>query len=172
MLYLIGEKELNYVFDGGTCKEIIKRGVTTYKNRPGFFTPYRNIYEFAGELIAPVFYPLHGTLLAGATAIAAVISGALYIGASLVALGASLFHAPEFKNNTCKLAGFSLYCTGWFLIISAASALLALISIPHSLASLVTRSVSTLVNAGSESARNESVQDNPEDEDEMICRCI
>ncbi|MCW8399925.1 hypothetical protein OQJ26_14120 [Legionella sp. PATHC038] len=149
MLYLLGEKELYYIFDGQTIKEIKNRSVETYRNRPGFFTPYENVCEFGGELIAPGFYPFCGLVLSGFSAFAFMASAVACMGTYLIAAGADLFGATEFRNNVLELAGFALYFTGVALSTSAVGALLAIISFPHSLLSIATRSMSTLIAASS-----------------------
>ncbi|KTC79897.1 hypothetical protein Lche_1917 [Legionella cherrii] len=160
MLYLLGEKELYYIFDGQTIKEIKNRSVETYRKRPGFFTPYENVCEFGGELIAPGFYPFCGLVLAGFSAFAFMAAAVACIGTYLIAAGADLFGATNLRNNVLELAGFALYFTGVALLTSAVGALLAIISFPHSLVSIATRSMSTLIAVSSEtSGATESVSE-------------
>lgn len=160
MLYLLGEKELYYIFDGQTIKEIKNRSVETYRKRPGFFTTYENVCEFGGELIAPGFYPFCGLVLAGFSAFAFMASAVACMGIYLIAAGAEIFGAAELRNNVLELAGFVLYFTGVALLTSAVGALLAIISFPHSLLSIATRSISTLIVAASEtSGATEAVQE-------------
>ncbi|MBN9227972.1 MULTISPECIES: hypothetical protein [Legionella] len=165
MLYLLGEKELYYIFDGQTVSEIASRALTTYRNRPGFFTPYRDGYEFVGELIAPGLYPFAGLALAGYSALAFVGSAVVCIGAYLVAAGAFLFNATGFRDDALKFAGSALHFTGIALFESAVGFLLALISFPHSLLSIVTRAAATVIAAGSEpSAEQERIDAEGPDE--------
>ncbi|CAM3154259.1 Uncharacterised protein [Legionella steigerwaltii] len=150
MLYLLGEEEVYYIFDGRTVSEITDRAIKTYRSRPGFFTPYKNLYEFGGELIAPGVYPFAGLVLAGFSAFAFFASAAVCLATYLVAAGAFVFNAPELRDDALEFAGSVLYFTGVALLTSAVSALLALISFPHSVLSIVTRSMSTLGAVGTE----------------------
>ncbi len=176
MLYLIGDKEVNYIFDGRTPNEIAHRAINTYKNRPGFFTPYKNGYEFTGELIAPGVYPLAGIVTAGFSAFASVVSAVVGIGSLLVAAGSVLFSTPQFRDDALQFAGIALEYVGIALLTSAISALLAIISFPHSLISVATRSVVTVIALGSDAFLNpEPIQDNTgidPNEDEVVLRCI
>ncbi|AWN74606.1 hypothetical protein LEAN103870_14150 [Legionella anisa] len=174
MLYLIGEEEVNYIFGGRTFNEITHRAIKTYKKRPGFFTPYKNGYEFVGELIAPGVYPLAGIVTAGFSAFASIVSAVVCIGALLVAAGSALFSASELRDDALYFAGSALYFSGIALLTAAMSALLGIISFPHSVLSVVTRSVATVIDAGTvsdaETLHNEAVVDM--DEDEYAFRCI
>ncbi|KTD41001.1 hypothetical protein [Legionella parisiensis] len=178
MLYLIGEKEVNYIFDGRTFKEITHRAIKTYKKRPGFFTQYENGYEFVGELIAPGLYPLAGIVTAGFSAFAAIASAVVCIGALLVAAGCALFSTPMLRDNALQFAGYALYFSGIALATAGISALLAIISFPHSLISIATRSVATLVAGGTpvsvdvEALHHEADVTVAISEDECVFRCI
>ncbi|MCW8471791.1 hypothetical protein OQJ19_14210 [Fluoribacter gormanii] len=144
MLYLIGEKEVNFILEGETIEELARRAINTYRNRPGFFTPYKNNYEFIGELIAPGIYPFAGIVTAGFSVYASAIAAVISIGALLVAAGSALFRAPKLRDEALEFAGFMLCFTGVALLTAAVSALLAIISVPHSLVSVVTRSVASI----------------------------
>ncbi|MGL5742243.1 MAG: hypothetical protein ACRCXC_06695 [Legionella sp.] len=145
MLHLIGEEEVNYIFESGDSIEgIARRAIKTYRNRPGFFTPYRDGYEFAGELIAPIVYPLAGAVTCVYAAFAAVAAMAACIAGFLVASGAALFCAAELRDDALEFSGLALQFAGIALFTSAVSVLLAIISFPHSVASLVPRSAATL----------------------------
>ncbi|MGM9451709.1 hypothetical protein ACTAZI_00050 [Legionella bozemanae] len=176
MLYLIGEKEVNYIFDGRTFEEITRRAIQTYKKRPGFFTPYQDGYEFIGELIAPGVYPLAGIITSGFSAFAVVASGVVCIGALLVAAGSALFSAPELRDDALQFASSALYYSGIVLLTAAISALLAIISFPHSVLSVVTRSGATLVAAGTAVSNDAEALDGEIDiemnEEECVVRCI
>lgn len=176
MLYLIGEKEVNDIFEGRTVAENTRRAITTYRNRPGFFTPYKNGYEFAGELIAPGVYPLAGIVTAGFSAFAFVASAAFCMGALLVAVGSALFSAPKLRDNALQFAGYALFFSGIALLTTAISALLAIISFPHSILSVVTRSVATVLAAGTAVPEDAEIlhyeRDVDINEDRCDLRCI
>lgn len=149
MLYLIGEAEVNYIFDNGdSVEKIAYRAIETYRRRPGFFTPYRDGYEFAGELIAPALYPMAGIVTSGYSVLAAVATTVACIATLLFATGAALCGATKLRNDALTFAGLGLQFVGIALFTSAVSALLAIISFPHSLASIVTRSAATLLSSG------------------------
>ncbi|MCE0724110.1 MULTISPECIES: hypothetical protein [Legionella] len=176
MVYLIGEKEINYIFEGRTLKEITHRAIHTYKKRPGFFTPYENGEEFVEELLAPVVYPLAGIVVAGFSAFAAVGSVVVCIGSLFVAAGSELFSAPKLRDNALQFAGYALYFSGIALLTAAISALLAIISFPHSVLSVVTRPVATVLAAGTAvPADTETLGDEIDtdtNQDECVFRCI
>ena len=144
MLYLLGEKEVNFILDGETIEEIAHRAVNTYRGRPGFFTPYKNSYEFIGELISPGIYPFAGVVTAGFSAYASVLSTVICIGALLVVAGSALFDAQTLHDDALEFTGFMIQFVGVALLTAAVSALLAIISIPHSLISVVTRSAASI----------------------------
>ncbi|PWY54985.1 hypothetical protein DGG96_14380 [Legionella qingyii] len=144
MLYLIGEKEVNFILDGQTFEELTRRAINTYRDRPGFFTPYKNRYEFIGELIAPGIYPFAGIVTAGFSVYAAALAAVICIGALLVAAGSALFRAPKLSDDALQFAGFMLCFAGVALLTAAVGALLAIISFPHSLVSVVTRSAASI----------------------------
>ncbi|QMT60616.1 hypothetical protein [Legionella sp. PC997] len=144
MFYLIGEKEINFILEGETIEDIAHRAINTYRARPGFFTPYKNRYEFLGELIAPGIYPLSGVVTAGFSVYASVLSTVICVGGLLVAAGSALFDAPTLRDDALEFTGFMVQFVGVALFTAAVSALLAILSVPHSLISVVTRSTASI----------------------------
>ncbi|WP_454781048.1 hypothetical protein [Legionella sp. WA2022007384] len=175
MLYLLGEKEVNFILEGETIEEIARRAINTYRGRPGFFTAYKNRYEFIGELIAPGIYPFAGVVTAGFSVYASVLSTVICIGALLVAAGSALFDAPTLRDDALEFTGFMIQFVGVALLTAAVSALLAIISVPHSLISVVTRSAASIDalcsgNVIDAPAAQDEVAET--DTDECVLRCI
>lgn len=121
-----------------------RRFVETYKRRPGFFQPYRNSNEFIGGILAPILYPLELITLGTFGGLVAAIAPAICVGSLLFAFSAAAFGATEQGENALEVAALSLYVTGYALVLSAASFLLAILSIPCSLTALGTRTFSTI----------------------------
>lgn len=141
MLYLYGSEEINYIFHpGNEIEGIVSRAVATYNRRPGFFTPYRAVSECVGELLAPVFYPVQGVLVSctSALSIPIVLVGSLVN--LLIAFGAKAFGNTNLSTYFFEKSAEFLYGAGKLLLTSVVSALLAALSIPHSIASIITRS--------------------------------
>ena len=113
--------------------------------KPLFFTPYRSFKEFGQELIAPLENPLSlcgmaaGSLLMGG--IAAVLSAA----ALLVSAAAALLQQTKARDVAFEFACNVGIATAAGLITAASALLLAVLSIPYTLLSLLTRAVSTLL---------------------------
>ncbi|KTD66030.1 hypothetical protein Lsan_0685 [Legionella santicrucis] len=150
MLGLAALDDLSYVLDSSNdlpedlCfSGELRRFIKTYNKRPGFFKPYQNGKEFAGGVIAPVVYPLGLTFLGTMGVLITAIAPAFCVGSLLFALGAAAFGISELSENALDVAALSLYVTGYALVLSTASFLLAILSIPCSLASLGTRTLST-----------------------------
>ncbi|KTC83226.1 hypothetical protein [Legionella cincinnatiensis] len=151
MLGLAALDDLSYVLDSSNdlpedfcCSGELRRCIKTYNKRPGFFKPYQNGKEFAGGVIAPVVYPLGLASLGTAGTFVTAIAPAICVGSLLFALGAAAFGASEFSENALDVAALSLYVTGYALVLSTVSFLLAILSIPCSLVSLGTRTLSTV----------------------------
>lgn len=143
MLGLYGRKEFKYIMN---TKErgVFARAYNVYTKRPGFFTPYGCSKDFCGELIAPVVYPIMNTLLCIGSVF--VTAGAIIgnIISLVVTGGAFLFCAPEMIDQCLVLTKKSLTLFAAGLSLIAITGLSAAVSLPHSLLSLVTRSIATL----------------------------
>ncbi|KTC89993.1 hypothetical protein OQJ15_03100 [Fluoribacter dumoffii] len=154
MLELIGYNEIREIFDLDNEAEdenylagIIQRSRTKYSERPGFFTPYRNVKEFAGELLAPLWYPLESALGTGLIAFTALISACYAVGYLLCGLLSIAMMSTEHLDNALEGFANSISLLGLTLLGTAAGALLTVISIPHSIVSIFTRSTATLISA-------------------------
>ena len=146
MFHLIGQEEVDFIFTGpgDSAMDIASRAVYTYRNRPTFFTAYQSPGEFAGEIIAPILYPLAGSVVCVYSLFAAAIAAAVCVGSLLVAAGAALFGSVGVRDEALEVSSLALQFAGVALLTSAVSALLAIVSLPHSLLSLASRSVFTL----------------------------
>ncbi|ARB91575.1 hypothetical protein [Legionella longbeachae] len=151
MLGLAVLDDLSYVLDSSNdlpddfCfSGELRRCIVTYNKRPGFFKPYQNAKEFADGVIAPVVYPLGLAFLGTMGSLVTAIAPSICVGSLLFAVGAAAFGASEVNDNALDVAALSLYITGYALVLTAASFLLAIITIPCSLASLVTHTLSTV----------------------------
>ncbi|QMT59984.1 hypothetical protein [Legionella sp. PC997] len=154
MLNLIGWDEIceildlkNEAGDENYLSGIIERTSSKYRERPGFFTPYQNGQEFAGELLAPVWYPLISSLGTALMAFTAVVAACYFVGCMLLALLSIIVMSAEYRNTALEGATDSLALTGLMLLGTGAGVLVALLSIPHSIFSLFSRPVATAVSA-------------------------
>ncbi|MDR3501300.1 MAG: hypothetical protein P4L79_01795 [Legionella sp.] len=145
MLGLYGKREVNYIFsnDAEDMEEVASRALETYSARPGFFTPYKNVTDAVGEVIAPVVYPLAGGTVAVFSVFSAALAATFGIGCLLVAAGASLFDDPTLANEAFDLVSGTLQFIGNLLVMAIVAAAVGVLSFPHSVASLITRSVAT-----------------------------
>ncbi|WP_454783107.1 hypothetical protein [Legionella sp. WA2022007384] len=157
MLYLIGWDEISEILDlkneagdENYFSGIIERTVNTYRERPGFFNRYRDGQEFAGELLAPVWYPLISTLGTAFMAFTAVVAACYFVGFMLFGLLSILMMDEGYRNTALEGVHNSLALTGLTLLGTAAGLLVTLVSIPHSIFSLFSRSVATAVAATTE----------------------
>ncbi|KTD56181.1 hypothetical protein Lsai_2311 [Legionella sainthelensi] len=151
MLGLAALDDLSYVLDSSNdlpedfCfSGELRRAIVTYNKKPGFFKPYLNAKEFADGMIAPVVYPLGLAFLGTIGTLVSAIAPSICVGSLLFALGAAAFGASDLSENALDVAALSLYVTGYALVLSTASFLLAILSIPCSLATLGTRTLSTV----------------------------
>jgi hypothetical protein len=123
------------------CFRLVDRARSLYK--PLFFTPYQDLKSLGAELAAPITVPLRLLGMASAATIGAGLALIACIGAGLIAGIAALFRcshaADEVFNAACKAS----IVLGSALITTASCLLLALISIPYGLASIITRSTVT-----------------------------
>ncbi len=155
MLGLVNEKEFGEVFDGysshflDTTKLISRKGWSTYRKRMNFFTPYKNGAHLAGELIAPVLYPAYGLVLSAVSLIVTPFAALIGLGCLLFAGGATLFGYKGQGNRALDCANLAFAFSGISLLTAIISAILGLLSFFNSLASLLTRSITTLVSLGS-----------------------
>lgn len=147
MLGLYGEREVNYIFsnDAKSMDDIASRALEMYSVRPGFFTPYKNVTHAVGELIAPVVYPLAGGTFAVFSVFSAALAATFGIGCLLVAVGASLYDNPTLANEAFDLVSDTLQFIGNSLVFAIVAATVGIFSFPHSVASVITRSVATAV---------------------------
>jgi hypothetical protein len=146
MFGLYGDSEVNYIFSNhnASAEGIASRAYELYKKRPGFFTPYKNGSHVVGGVVAPLIYPVSGVVLAGYSLIFAAIASVVSVGSLLVAGGAYLLENTALYNDAQKMAGWALKFTGVALLTAAISTLLAVLSIPHGMVNLVTRSGATI----------------------------
>ncbi|CAM2993969.1 Uncharacterised protein [Legionella steigerwaltii] len=154
MLNLIGWNDISEILDfkdeAGDehyLSGVIERTVSKYKERPGFFTPYQEGKELAGELLAPIWYPLASTIGTALMAFTAVIAACYFVGFLLYGLLSIVMMSVEHRNTALEGIADSLALVGLSLLGTAAGALLTVLSIPHSLISLFTRSAATAVSA-------------------------
>ena len=152
MLYLIGWDEISEILDlkneagdENYFSGIIERTANTYRERPGFFNRYRDGQEFAGELLAPIWYPLISALGTAFMAFTAVVAACYFVGFMLFGLLSIVMMSEDYRNTALKGVNDSLALTGLTLLGTAAGLLVTLLSIPHSIFSLFTRSAATAV---------------------------
>jgi hypothetical protein len=112
--------------------------------KPLFFTPYRSGCEFASELVAPVIDPLRLAGITAASALAAVIAAAAALGALLVTSIATLCMNTKIRDTVWDFTCNAVVFLASALITAATCLFLSIASIPHGLASLLTRSATTV----------------------------
>ncbi|WP_133135606.1 hypothetical protein [Legionella rowbothamii] len=122
-----------------------RRFIETYKARPGFFTAYKNSYEFSGGLLANIFYPVALSAFSGFSVACIIFGAVLGVGASLAATGAALFGCYEFCDESIDNAATAFHIAGLGLTAFAISSLLLAFSLFHAPLSFLTRSGSTFL---------------------------
>ncbi len=126
------------------CSYERARFIELYKKRPGFFQPYQDRKEFLGGVLAPVVHPLEFAALGIMGVVIGVISPLACAGALVVGLGATAFGNTNLCNTALAGASTFLYLTGYSILLTAASLLLAALSIPCALVTLGTRSLASV----------------------------
>ncbi|MDR3501299.1 MAG: hypothetical protein P4L79_01790 [Legionella sp.] len=121
-----------------------RRFMETYNARPGFFTSYKNGYEFSGGLLANFVYPAALSIFSGFSVACVIFGAVLGVGASLAATGAALFGSYEFCDESIDNAATAFHIAGLGLTAFAISSLLLAFSLFHAPFSFLTRSGSTL----------------------------
>ncbi|KTD56564.1 hypothetical protein Lsan_2724 [Legionella santicrucis] len=125
------------------------------KDAPGFFTPYRSLKDFGGNLVAPIVTPVALGLIAGVTAIGAALATITIAGSLLFAAGAGvagLFNrnAKETAKDALMVAALSGVVAVACTVITAALAVIAAVSTPLLIASIFTRGGASIVSAVSD----------------------
>ncbi|VEB39370.1 Uncharacterised protein [Legionella sainthelensi] len=125
------------------------------KAAPGFFTPYRSLKDFGGNLVAPVVTPLTLGLVAGVTAIGAALGAITIAGSLLFAAGAGVVglfnkNAKDTAKDALVVAALAGVVTVACTIITAALAVIAAVSTPLLIASIFTRGGASVVSAVSD----------------------
>lgn len=116
-----------------------RRLLNTYKQRPGFFSPYENNNEWVGGLLATLIYPVAFSILAAASVICAVIGIVVGVGCLLIAT-AALFGGYEICDEAFENAITAFYFTGLVLVAAAVSSFVAVVNLFHAPISFLTRS--------------------------------
>ncbi|KTD73586.1 hypothetical protein [Legionella tucsonensis] len=162
MLNLIGWNEISEILDlndeaqdESYLSGIIERAVSKYWERPGFFTPYQDGQEFAGGLLAPIWYPIASAAGTAFMAFTALIAACYFVGFTLLGLLSIIMMSAEYRNTALEGVANSLALVGLTLLGTAAGALLTVFSIPHSIVSLFTRSAATVVSATTDCCEND-----------------
>ena len=122
-----------------------ERAIYFYRNRPGFFTPYEGSTEFVGEVLALPLYPTAALGAAAIAAFTAAIAAVYVVGCVLLTLGAVVAMDADYRNLGMQKAYEALTLTGLSLLGTVAATMLAIVSIPHTIGSLFTRSVKSII---------------------------
>ncbi|MFJ1268026.1 hypothetical protein ACD661_05615 [Legionella lytica] len=122
-----------------------RRFIETYNARPGFFSSYKNGYEFSGGLLTNIVYPAALTAFSGFSVACVIFGAVLGVGASLAATGAALCGSYEFCDESIDNAATAFHIAGLGLTAFAISSLLLAFSLFHTPLSFLTRSGSTLL---------------------------
>ncbi len=112
--------------------------------KPLFFTPYHSVKEFGQEFVAPIMDPIRLAGMSAAAGVASFFVAAACLGGLLIAGTAALFMNTKFRDQAFDFSCKSLLILGSALVTAASCFLLALASIPHSLFSLFSRSITSL----------------------------
>lgn len=126
--------------------------------KPLFFTPYHSVSEFAEELVAPIVHPLQLAGIAASSGITALIATAAALGGLLVSGIASLCMLDNISDKAVNFSLHAITMVGVGLMTAASCLFLSLVSIPHGLASLVTRTVTTAFCKKEEQVTEDSIE--------------
>ncbi|KTD24470.1 MULTISPECIES: hypothetical protein [Legionella] len=132
-----------------------KIAIEKYKNRPGFFTPYKSGQDLAGTVAGPVTIPLTLGIVAGVIAIGAAVAAAVSAVSLLFATGAGVIgifnkDAAKTAKGAAVVGGIAALATIGCAIAAAALVLIAAIATPLAVASIFTRGGATVVSAVSD----------------------
>ncbi len=119
--------------------------MSVYKNRPGFFSPFRSFADFSLTLTTPISIPLLMAVITGTCALGIAVAAVTCVGSFLFAAASAPFHSEIASTAlvTSMIAGFVTFaciiCTGLFAIAAALAAPLFGVCI-------AARSIATLTN--------------------------
>lgn len=138
-------KVLNEKAKGGFSDFFAQASRFRKEYKPLFFTPYRSLEEFQDELAAPIIDPISlGFMSLGASLVAAV-TASLSLAGLLVSSTLAFTLNNKVQNDTINLARNTAIMAGVMLTTAVTCFLLAVISIPYGVLSLMTRSVASLL---------------------------
>ena len=123
---------------------IAKRAFELYRSRFNFFTPYNDRRDFFYDVISLVRNPLLFTMGAVVMAFNTLVAACYCVGNLLLILGATIFMSPKYYNSGLEGVADALVHVGRALLGTATAVLLAVLSIPHALASLISRTFKTI----------------------------
>ncbi|AWN74028.1 hypothetical protein LEAN103870_08405 [Legionella anisa] len=162
MLNLIGWTEISEILDlndeaqdENYLSGVIERTVSTYRERPGFFTRYQDGQEFAGGLLAPLWYPTASAIGTAFMAFTVLMAACYFVGFTLLGLLSIIMMNAEYRNTALEGVANSLALTGLTLLGTVAGVLLTALSFPHSIISLFTRSAATAVSSTTDCCEND-----------------
>lgn len=128
-----------------TADQVSDLILTFYKDRYGFFTPYKSGYDFVETLASPVVVPAVLGVGSGLFFVGSVIAGFVSLGALGVAVGAAIFEDDDLLISCTGILNMSAFITGITALVGAALAFAAVLSIPYTLVELITRTASTII---------------------------
>ncbi|MBN9232023.1 MAG: hypothetical protein J0I93_14425 [Legionella sp.] len=122
-----------------------KRFISKYRQRPSFFTPFKNKSEFIGSFLANFIYPAALTITSFASAVCAVLGLTLGVVATLVAVVAAIMGNHQFCDDSIDNTKSGFRITGLALASLTASIFLFALSLIHTPINFLTRTVATLI---------------------------
>ncbi len=140
-------EDLQYILDlkndesSLSLSDIGSNALNVYKKRMTFFKPYEDPKDFLAEFLAIIRYPLAFSLGAVVAAFNTAVSTCYLVGLTIASVGALLF--LEDRDEIFNEMGKALNETGMYLVLTASSLLLAVLSIPNNVASFVFRALAT-----------------------------
>ncbi|WP_298625347.1 hypothetical protein [uncultured Legionella sp.] len=115
-----------------------------FKDRHGFFTPYKSVPDFLETLSAPVGVPVVLGVASALFLATSAISGITTFGAFCVAVAAALFDEDDLLISSLSVLGLAAITNGITLLVGSALALATVLSIPFTLTELVTRTAASI----------------------------
>lgn len=126
-------------------EQVADEVIKYYNKRPGFFSPYKNPYDFIDGLAAPVVLPACFGVASALFLAGSAVTGMVTAGSLIGAAGAALFDEDDLLVASLGVASVAAVICGGAALIGAGLAILTVLSIPFTLTEFVTRTLSTIV---------------------------
>lgn len=131
--------------ENNTIEQVTNLTQKIFKERYGFFTPYKSVPDFIETLFSPVAVPVLLGIASGLFLTSSVIASVATLGAICTAAGAALFDDDDLLIGSLNVLSMAALTTGITALVGVALAFATVLSIPYTLAELVTRTVATII---------------------------